>query len=240
MGCTAKPWPPTEMYGPVNVPTESARIHPWIAELLVADVSAARRLVNARLECPLPAMIPLVQSMHDFVPVQIVFSSNHGYVRCVRRFAEPTTQEAAYETIYIAQPLSDAATELRVNYFDRDVQPLAREFFKRFAGSGEEMEGTAGQFSFHHWVDAAAFSSEDRNSLGAWREAKLFYAAMNGDSVFIQPNGATAWHTFETDKMTPIVDSLEEFIQLYADFRKTHEIFDSWYYRQFLSSKSKR
>ena len=56
---------------------------------------------------------------------------------------------------------------------------------------------------------------------------------MNGDSVFIKPDGSTAWHAIETDDMIPIAATLEEFIAIYADFRNTHDVFDSWAYRQF-------
>ncbi len=240
MGCTVEQWPPAKMYSPVNVPKEGSNIHPWIAGLLDADVEGVRKRLADRMECDIPALEPLIQSMDDFVPVQVVFSSNDGYLRCVRRFADSTTRQPVYEAIYISQPLPDDVVETRVAYFDRDVQPLAREFIKRFAGSGEEMEGTAGQFSLRHWVDATEFNWSEEISLGEWGNSKSFYAALNGDSVFIRPNGATAWLVLETGKVVPIAETLAEFVQLYAGFRATHGVFDSWSCRDFQLAQKKR
>lgn len=228
------------MFAPVEIPSQKASIHPWAAELLKSDVAEARRQLNDRLACNSPELSPLIQTMEDYVPVQVVFSSDIGYLRCVRKYKDQSTLQTAYDVVYIAQPLPEDRLESKVAYFNRDVQSLARELLKRFAGSGEEMEGTAGQFAWRHWPSASDFDSQDANSYGDWRDAKLLYAAMNGDSVFIKPNGATAWHTLETNEMTPIANTLEEFILVYADFRKTHEIFDSWAYREFQSARTKR
>ena len=228
------------MFAPVEIPSQEASIHPWAAELLKSDVAEARRQLNDRLACNSPELSPLIQTMEDYVPVQVVFSSDIGYLRCVRKYKDQSTHQTAYDVVYIAQPLPEDRLESKVAYFNRDVQSLARELLKRFAGSGEEMEGTAGQFAWRHWPSASDFDSRDANSYSDWRDAKLLYAAMNGDSVFIKPNGATAWHTLETNEMTPIAKTLEEFIQVYSDFRKTHEIFDSWAYREFQSARTKR
>jgi len=240
VGCADENWPPQKMFAPVEIPSQKASIHPWVAELLKMDAGEARKHLNDRLACRSPELFPLIQTMEDFVPVQVAFSSDVGYLRCVRKYKDQSTRQTVYDDVYIAQPLPEDRLESRVAYFDRDVQTLARELLKRFAGSGEEMEGTAGQFTLHHWPSASDFNSRDTNSYGDWREAKLLYAATNGDSVFIKPNGATAWHTLETDEMSPIANTLEEFIQDYADFRKTHEVFDSWAYRKFQSDRAKR
>lgn len=240
MGCSDRQWPPQKMFAPVDVPAESDSIHPWIAELLKVEVADAKLLLNERLASDTPELYPLIQVMKDFMPIQVVFSHGVGYLRCVRRYKDQATLQTAYYALYIAQPLSDDLLEWKVSYFNSNVQPLARELLKRFAGSGEEMEGHAGQFSFRHWPSAADFRSEDSESYGEWRDAKELYAALNGDSVFIQPNGATVWHTIETDELIPIADNLEEFIKLYAGFRETHEVFDAWNYRDYHAARSVR
>jgi len=120
-----------------------------------------------------------------------------------------------------------------MDYFDESVRPLAEAFFQRFAGSGEEIEGTAGQFTFQNWPTASGLGSRNDRSFGEWRDAKLFYAATNGDFVFIKPDGSTAWHVMETNDLIAIASTLAEFIAIYADFRKSHDVFDSWAYREF-------
>ena len=110
---------------------------------------------------------------------------------------------------------------------------------QRFAGSGEEMEGMAGQFTFRNWPTASDFGPRNDDSFGDWRDAKLFCAAVNGDSVFIKPDGSTAWHVMETDDMITISATLEQFIATYADFRNTHGVFDSWAYREFKKGQNK-
>jgi hypothetical protein len=240
MGCTNESWPPQKMFDPVNIPTENSSLHPWIVTLLKLDVADARKHLNERLACNSPAFLPLIKSMNDYVPVQVAFSSDVGYLRCVRKYKDEATGQTAYHAVYIAQPLSDDRLDAKVAYFNPEVQPLAREFVSRFAGSGEEMEGAGGQFTFKHWPSFSNFNSSEANLQGDWRDAKLLYSAQNGDSVFIKSDGATAWHTLETDKVTPIATTLEEFIELYAAFRGTEKSFDSWAYRNYLSDRPKQ
>ena len=240
VGCAEDQWPPQKMLAPVEIPSQKSSIDPWVAELLKMDVAEARKHLNDRLACKSSELSPLIQGMEDYVPVQVVFNLDVGYLRCVRSYKDQSTLHAAYDVVYIAQPLPEDRLESRVAYFNRDVQSLARELLKRFAGSGEEMEGNAGQFAWRHWPSASDFNSRDANSYRDWRDSKVLYAATNGDMVFIKPTGATAWHALETDEMTPIANTLEEFIQIYADFRKTHEIFDSWAYRRFQSGRTTR
>lgn len=240
MGCAVEKWRPEKMFAAIDVPAEKSSVHPWMAGLLASNVPEAQRHLNERLACDHPELVPIIKMMEGYVPVQMVFSSSIGYLRCVRKYDDHATHKSEYDVLYVAQPLSSEVLESRVTYFDRDVQSLARELLKRFAGSGEQMEESSGQFTFKHWPSADAFNSREDNSFGDWRDAKLLYAAMNGDSVFIKPNGATAWHTLETDEITPIANTLGDFIETYADFRKTHEVFDSWNYRKYQSERAKR
>ena len=231
MGCND--WPPEKMYSPVAAPANAADVDPWIGKLLDSDVASATKLLNERISSDSVALETLVQRMSEFVPCQVSFSTGIGYLRCARRYKDVTSGKYMYDVLYIAQPMPDHVLRSRLDYFDQLVRPLAKAFLLRFAGSGEEMEGTAGHFTFLHWPTASDFGSRNDESFGDWRDDRLFYAAMNGDSVFIKPDGSTAWHVIETDAMIPIASTLEEFIRIYADFRSTHEVFDSWAFREF-------
>ena len=237
MGCSE--WPPETMRPPVTLPPSSADIDPWIAKLLDSNVAAAKQILNTRLSSAPAGLEPLIRRMNEFAPCQITFSSGIGHVRCLRRYKDRESGQYNYDVLYIAQPLSSGVLESRLSYFEETVRPLAAAFLQRFAGSGEEMEGMAGQFSFQNWSAASAFTSSNDGSFGDWRDARLFYAAMNGDSVFIKPDGSTAWHVMETDDMIGIASTLEQFIATYADFRETHDTFDSWAYREFKKDRTK-
>ncbi len=237
VGCSD--WPPVKMFSPVDVPKNSAVIDPWIAKLLNSNVESARKMLDARLHSDNPRLAPLVKELSEFVPCQVAFSSGVGYLRCVRRYKNRSSGQPNYDVLFIAQPLSSQTLKSRLEYFEESIRPLMEAFLDRFAGSGEEMEGTAGQFTYRHWSTASDFGARNAESFGDWRDAKLLYAAMNGDSVFIKPDGSTAWHTLETDEMIPIASTLEQFIEVYADFRKTHGIFDSWSYREFQKVRTK-
>jgi hypothetical protein len=221
------------MYPSVAVPANTADVDPWIRKLLDSDVASALKLLNERISSDSAGLEPLVRRMSDFVPCQVAFSSGVGYLRCTRRYKDIESGQYMHDAIYIAQPIPDQLLHSRLKYFDQSVRPLAKPFLLRFAGSGEEMEGTAGHFTFLHWPTASEFGSRNDESFDDWRGARLFYAAMNGDSVFIKPDCSTAWHVIETDAMILIASTLEEFIRIYADFRSTHDVFDSWAYRKF-------
>ena len=231
MGCTD--WPPEKLYPASAVPANLADVDPWIGKLLNCDVASATKILRERISSDNVNLGSLVRRMSEFVPCQVSFSSGIGYVRCTRRYKDIGSGRYMYDTIYIAQPISDQLLRSRLDYFDESIRPLAKEFLQRFAGSGEEMEGMSGQFTFSHWPKASDFGSRNDDSFGDWRDSRLLYAAMNGDSVFIKPDGSTAWHVLETDDMISIASTLEEFILIYSDFRSTHDVFESWAYRQF-------
>jgi hypothetical protein len=231
MGCTD--WPPEKMSAPAKVPSNIDDVDPWIAKLLESDVATATAILTKRLATDDASIEPLVGQMLEYVPCQVSFSSGIGYLRCLRRYWDMESGQYLYDRIYIAQPLSEELLQSRLDYFDPSVRPLAKTFMQRFAGSGEEMEGMAGQFTYFIWPSASGFGSRNDDSFGDWRDARLFYAGMNGDSVFIKPDGSTAWHVMETNDIIPIATTLEQFIAIYSDFRKTHDVFDSWAYRKF-------
>ncbi len=232
-------WPPVKMYSPIDVPHRSADIDPWIAKLLNSDVESATKMLDARLKSDNPIFAPLVKELSDFVPCQVAFSSGVGYLRCVRRYKDGRSGQPNYDVLYVAQPLPSQTLKSRLAYFEESVRPLMETFLNHFAGSGEEMEGTAGQFTYSHWPIASDLGARNVGSFGDWRDARLLYAATNGDSALIKPDGSTAWHTLETDQMIPIAPTLEQFIAVYADFRKTPDVFDSWTFREFQKERAK-
>ena len=158
----------------------------------------------------------------------------------MRQYTDKETGRVGYDAVYIAQPLATETLNSKVIFFDNKVRPLLNAFLSRFAGSGEEMQGTAGHFTFSVWPKASEYGSRDENSFDDWKHARLFYAATNGDSVFIKPDGSTAWHVLETDEFIPIAGTFDKFIDIYADFRGSHDVFDSWAYREYRENRTKR
>lgn len=228
------------MYPPANCPSDGAEIDPWISSLLNADVSNANRIVAERLKTHDPKLLPLVKRMAEYTPCQVAFASKRGHVRCVRQYVDAQTKKTQYDAIYIVQPLGKDKIQKRIDSFDESLRSTMAEFLLRFGGSGEETADAAGQFAYNHWPTAEEFGYADINSLGEWREATLLYHSMNGDAVFIKPDGATAWRVLETDETIPLATTFAEFVELYAAFRGTHEAFDSWAYRDFKEGRTKR
>lgn len=234
MSCTH--WPPGEMLPPSNLPTDADAIDPWIAGFLGIDVETAKQLIAKRLQTGEPDLIPLVNRLAEYVPYQVMFSDGIGYVRCVRRSVIRTDE--VFESIYIAQPLPPEKLNKRLGQFEDSVRPLIMEFLSRFAGCGEEMEGEmAGQFCLLNAPHASDFNARDDDSYGKWKDGLLLYAAMNGDSVFVDVHGATAWHVIETDEIVPIAEQFGSFLKDHADFRATSDAFDSWTWREFRAGK---
>ena len=237
LGCNQ--WPLKSMYAPSNVPADREQIDPWTSSLLDVDVSTASRILADRLKTEDSELSPLVTRMSEFIPCLVAFASRRGYVRCVRQNVDAHTNRTQYDAIYIAQPLGMETLQRRIEFFDKSLRPTMSEFLLRFAGSGEEID-MAGQFAYDHWPTAEDFGYRDKSSLGDWREATLLYHSLNGDAVFIKPDGATAWRVLETDETIPLAETFTDFVKLYAAFRGTNEVFDSWAYREFMEGRTKR
>lgn len=220
------------MLPPKNVPTDSSTIHPWIFELLNADKEFVTIAIRKRIEGhPLfESTAPLSNWIVKYQPRQIVFRGLTGYVGCIK-----IENDAIVDMIYLPQPLSKREIAERVSYFRDDVQPLMTDFFTRFSGIGQEMEGVAGQFSFRHFPSASEFAYYEPERLGEWKSSRLFYSAQNGDSIFVNGHGATAWFVRETSDLIPMFDELAGFINHFVGFRTAGtDIFDSWSSRKFL------
>ena len=237
-GCNQ--WPPKTMYPPSNVPSDRAQIDPWTSSLLDVEVSNANLIVSERLKTDDAKISPLVQRMAEYVPCQVAFASGRGHVRCVRQYVDAQTKKTQYDAIYIVQPPTKEIIQKRIDFFDESLRSTMSKFLQRFAGSGEEIADAAGQFAYNDWPTAEEFGYRDKSSLGDWVEATLFYHSVNGDAVFIKPNGTTAWRVMETDETIPLASTFAEFVELYAAFRGTHEVFDSWAYREFKNGRTKR
>jgi hypothetical protein len=238
LGCSEAT--PSKMYPPKDLPSNSATIDLWISTFLNADVATATTIVSKRLQSSDPILAPIIERMSEFTPSQIVYSSGVGHVRCIREYKDVSIGQIQYDALYFAQPLATSELKEHVKYFDVALQNTMLEFLTRFAGSGDEPAAMSGQFAYDSWPTAKDFSCRDSDSLGAWKDAKLLYHSLNGDAVFIRPDGSTAWRVLETDETIPIASTFGEFVELYADFRTTHEAFDSWAFREFRSGRTKR
>ena len=170
-----------------------------------------------------------------FSPSRIEFHRGIGYILCVKRTSSGFSTGSNNDHIYVAQPLPDEVVRKRVEYYDESVRPLMAEFFTKFAGCGEEKEGEAGQFALIHDANASDIAYHEPEKLGEWHDARLLYAARNGDSVFINRSGATAWHVLEANKIITLFDTFPQFIKHYAEFRNHPQVFDSWASREFMS-----
>lgn len=237
-GCS--PSPREFMHPPSNLPANRKEIDPWTSSLLEVDISSASHIITQRLKSDDPLLSPLVSRMAEFTPCQVVFASRRGHVRCVRQSVDTQSKTTHYDAIYIAQPPPEEIIRERIAFFDESMRSTMSKFLLRFAGSGEETVNNAGQFAYDQWPTAEEFGYRDKSSLGNWATATLLYHSKNGDAVFIEPNGATAWRVMETDETIPLASTFTEFVELYAAFRGTHEVFDSWSYREFISGRTKQ
>jgi hypothetical protein len=216
------------MLPPHSLPDDRARIHPWIARLLGQDADFIASEIRKRLSTPpVPETACLLARIDQFVPIQIEFSEGIGYVRCLRRAADGIPTEDVADEIYIAQPLPDEVLKHHVEFFHESVRPLMNDFLSKYAGCGE----VAGQFM----MDEASPADIEFYARGSnWEVSQRLYAARNSDSVFVNRQGATAWHVFEMHAIVPLFDSFSEFIRHYAAFRAIPEVFDSWTSREFI------
>jgi hypothetical protein len=236
-GCSHEQGPTVRV--PPDFPADPAAVHPWIRSFAGKDVVQAQKMLQARLEEPnSPELTQLATCLADFTPERIDRHGNSYYLVCVRQTSNLTTLAGLGDQLYIAQPLPEAVIAGRIEYFDESIRPQIRSFYWRYAGSGEEMEGEAGQFSLHHEATAGQHLAACLDVLDpAWEDARLFYFARSGDTLYLNRQGATAWHDAEADEFVPLFDTFPEFVRHYAQFRGTSEVFDSWTSYQFLQSQ---
>ena len=236
-GCSGNP--PKSMLSAIGVPDDPTTIHPWIAEMLESDVAGVTSAIQKRMSSDSSKhTVPLSELVADFVPRRIVYSEGIGYVFCVKRLSLGRSTIDVTDQLYIAQPLSEDAIRDRVAFFEEPIRLLMTEFYRKFAGCGEEKEGIAGQFVMSHFAKASDIAYYETEKLGKWKNGRLLYIARNGDSVFIDSSGATAWHVLETNELVPLFRSFPAFIEHYAKFRRSAKVFDSWESRESLGIRS--
>lgn len=229
------------MLSPIDVPADPKTIDPWIAEIINSDGHVVTSAINKRLaEGASEHTAPLRAMLAEFVPRRIEFSRGIGYVLCLKRKSLGRSTIDVTDQIYIAQPLPEDEIRKRCGFFQEAIQPLMGEFLRKFAGCGEQKEGFASQFVMMNFVKASEIADMDLNNPGKWNNARLIYAALNGDSVFIDQNGSTAWHVLETNEIVPLFETFPEFIKHYANFRESSEVFDSFASREFLGIRSQK
>lgn len=228
---------PKTRLGAIDVPRDPKTIHPWISDMLDSDVNGVSSAIQKRMSADSSEhTAPLISTVANFVPRRIVFSKGIGYVYCVKRSSLGRSTIDVTDQLYIAQPLPEDVIHDRVAFFEEPLRPLMSEFFRKFAGCGEEKEGIAGQLVMTYFATASDVANYESEKLGEWKNGRLLYAALNGDSVFIDPS-VTAWHVFETNELVPLFRTFPEFIEHYANFRASSEVFDSWASRKFPGNK---
>ncbi len=233
-GCSNKS--ANKMLPSINVPEDRTSIHPWIAGLLDANFADVTVAIDQRMSAhPSVHTSPLIKTVEGFSPSRIEFHRGVGYILCVKRTPNGLSTGSIAERIYVAQPLPDEVVRKRVEYYDESVRRLMAEFLTKFAGCGAEMEGESGQFAMMHDAKASDIAHHEPEKLGEWHDARLLYAARNGDSVFINHSGATAWHVLETNEIVTLFDTFPQFIKHYAAFRNSPQVFDSWASREFMA-----
>lgn len=174
-----------------------------------------------------PVTLGLIKSLDDFIPRRIEYSGDIGYVFCLKRSALQKSMLNVSDSFYLAEPPSPEPLIDEALYFDDVARNSIMEFMSKFAGSGES-KAIAGQFVRSLRGVQAEFENEDVESFGRWNNSRILYHAQNGDSVLLNSQGATAWHVFEVGEVFPLFDSFSKFVEHYATFRTTSDVFDSY------------
>lgn len=171
--------------------------------------------------------LPSTDSLEDRV------QSFKNFFQALKRCERP-----ARSFLYLAEPLPELVVEQQLAYFEDSLRPLMRDFLHRFAGSGEEMAGVlAGQFEHLRPDSLQEIVEREPQKACAGEYARLLYSARNFDSVFIRPDGATAWHSYETNEITQIASNFPGFLRHYAHLRTHTPVFDSWSSRKLLEAE---
>ena len=226
------------MLPPLNVPLDASASAPWIHGLLNSDADTVAVAIRDRIvaDSSFDSTSVMASWIAEYQPRQIVFNESTGFVACIK-----IRDNSVVDRIYVPEPLSDSTIVERTSYFHVDIQAEMAEFFKRFAGVGQEMEGDAGQFTLYDFPSAAEIAYYKPKTLGDWKTSRLLYSAQNGDSVFVNATGATAWRVMETNELVPLFDNLSTFISHFVQLRSSRDdIFDSWSSRKFLSKVENR
>ena len=99
------------------------------------------------------------------------------------------------------------------------------------------MAGTSGGFGGH---GPAGEIVHDENVLGKWQDSRELYRSRDGDAVFINALGETAWHQHETGDVVPLCQTFPDFINHWVAMRDAKLDFSSWDSLEFLGPDNSR
>ena len=222
-----------EMLPPVRLPVDQSGIHPWIAELLDMDREQVAEAIQKRMANQSTGKPSAYSAItNGFAPHRIVFSDDDGFVLCLKRALRNQPSNNVTDYLFVRQPLPEKIIAKNVGYFDASVRPQMIECLSKLAGCGEEMPGMAGQFEHCDYFlrDIWTFCPKDH----PWRDSPILYVARNGDTVLVNKQGVTCWFVSDTADTFPLFETVNEFVEHYASFRKTSKVFDSYSSLDFL------
>ena len=141
---------------------------------------------------------------------------------------DPKTHQPGNQDFMLAAPPEFSVTDALAKFVT--PTPLMAEFFTHFHALRESPPGCAGSFLPPNTWDRVA---EDRHLASyrqskEWQTAVSIYHALNGDYVLLSKTGKTAWAQMETQRIVPLKDDFEAFIQHYVAYRRFSWPFDSW------------
>ena len=218
------------MKPPLNLPPNADDIHPWMADLINKQPDGIKQAIAQRLASMPEELAPFTRHIESYAPVRLTFhrirSGHIGYVMCVRKSLPNQQMFSTGEFLLLGEPLPDSIIDEFSSFYDPSIQDMMRSFWSVAGYVGDEMAGTSGAFGSH----GIAYELVDIEpvQLGEWSDSRELYRGRNGDSVFINPMGRTAWHQFETGKIIPLFDDFPKFLKHWAAVRNSKLDFNSW------------
>ncbi len=195
-------------------------LDPWIMNMARLDEVGVRDALRARwagIAEKGPAA--LRETLLEFRPAAIVVL---GDAACLK------LEGPAGGARYLGAPLAESDLEESLAAFGCSDCLALREFYRNFHGLRDSPPGESGEFiSPPAWETFEGFGWPLAEDDEIWSSAIVLFVALNGDLLLLGEAGI-AWAVMARGGIRRLHDSVNEFLESYAEFLKRGEGLDSY------------
>jgi hypothetical protein len=213
-------------------PAIASRLDPWLSQFTGLDDSTARSILESSWQSiQEPYLLPLRDFLLRYSPTSILWDQVRGWL--VISDGPPTEFRGAGDVWFLLPPAKEDVLQRQLEKYGLQTIDGLSTFLRHFNGLREQLPSCAGYlFTPQNWehLDQLGWEEyiENCEDYEGWQHAVMFWHALNGDMVLLNPTGETAWWVMELNKVVPLAPDFASFVRHFVARIKRRCPFDSW------------